>query len=324
MLAGSALAQSALPVVAKRYAELALHPEHFASASVVSANESRIAAEVAAVIVEIPVEVGQVIAKGAVVARLETRDYEIALERARSALEAARARLALSDRQAQRARDLFARQFISQDALAQRETEVAVLRADVGSAALQLAAAERSLAKCVIRAPFRAVVKARGGQLGELAAPGAVLATLVEADRVEVSAAVQSDDVRSIEQAKSMRFESQGAIHELKMLRLAPAFARESRTREARLAFRGAGALPGAEGRIRWQDYRSHVPPALMVRRGGVLGVFVLKGDAAEFVAMPDAQEGRPAALALEENALVITEGRHALRHGQKVVPAKQ
>ncbi|MBI2960940.1 MAG: efflux RND transporter periplasmic adaptor subunit [Betaproteobacteria bacterium] len=322
--AGPAPAQAPVTVSAKRFGEIALHPQRSAAAGAVSANESRVAAEVAAVIVEIPVEVGQVIAKGAVVARLEARDYELAAERARAALQSAQARLALAEQQERRARELFAKGFISKDALAQRDTEVAVLRAEADLNATALASAHRNLEKCVIRAPFRAVVKVRSAQVGELAAAGTPIATLVEDGRVEVSAAVQATDVRSLRQAQSVDFETQGARYAVTLLRVTPALARESRTQEARFAFRGAAALSGAEGRIVWRDSAPHVPPELLVRREGRLGVFALKGGRAEFVALPEAQEGRPAALALGPDRLIVTEGRHALRHGQTATVAKQ
>ena len=182
VVAGAAAAQQPAPpaVTAQAFEQLAIHPLREAPATALSLNESRIAAEVTARIDALPAEVGQVVAKGAVLARLEARDYELAVQRARAASESAQARLSLSETQLKRARELKAQNFISQDALNQRETEMAVVAAEAKSSRAALDTARRSLEKCVIRAPFRAIVRARSGQVGELATAGTPLYTLVE------------------------------------------------------------------------------------------------------------------------------------------------
>ena len=160
------VAAALLPLVAQAQTpaslkDIAVFPERDAPASVLAANESKIAAEVAGQIVELTDAVGGVVPKGAVLARIDARDYELALARARAALDASRARTLQAETQLTRARDLHAKNFISADGLIQRETEAAVQRADVKLNEAQLASAERNLAKCVIRAPFAAVVRAR-------------------------------------------------------------------------------------------------------------------------------------------------------------------
>ena len=163
------VAAALLPLVAQAQTpaslkDIAVFPERDAPASVLAANESKIAAEVAGQIVELTDAVGGVVPKGAVLARIDARDYELALARARAALDASRARTLQAETQLTRARDLHAKNFISADGLIQRETEAAVQRADVKLNEAQLASAERNLAKCVIRAPFAAVVRARRRQ----------------------------------------------------------------------------------------------------------------------------------------------------------------
>lgn len=163
----------ALPAVAiKPLSEIAIYPEREASAQAVSLNESRIAAEISGRIEAIPVRVGERVALGAVLARIECRDHELARERATATLEAVRARLSLSEQQLARARELASHGFFSREAVASRETEVQVLRAEGEQARAQLDGAERAVGKCSVRAPFPAIVRERLGQVGELAAPG--------------------------------------------------------------------------------------------------------------------------------------------------------
>lgn len=308
----------------RTFGGIATHPLREAPATVVSLNESRIAAEVTAVIAAMDAEVGQVVAKGAVLARLDARDHELALDRARAADESARARLALAEAQLQRARELKERNFISQDALNQRETEAAVVAADARSARAALDTARRNLDKCTIRAPYRAIVRSRHGQVGELAAAGTALYTLVDADRLEVSAQVPVKDAGQLAQAKEIAFLGQDGKYPLGLLRVSPAIERAARTREARLRFAGAAAPPGAEGRIQWRDPATHIPPEYLVRRGANLGVFLLEGGKARFVVLPEAQEGRPAPITLALDARVFADGRNTLNDGQAIAaPAR-
>lgn len=309
------------PAVAafRAFGEIALHPRREAPAAVASLNESRIAAEVAAVVVAMNAEAGQVVDKGALLARLDGRDYALALERARASEESARARLTLAETQLRRARELKEKNFISQEALNQRETEVAVVAADARSARATLDTARRNLDKCVVRAPFRAIVRTRSGQVGELAGAGTVLYTLADADRLEVVAQVPAGDADQLARVKAIEFAGQGGRLPVVLIRISPAIERAARTREARLRFAAAAALPGAEGRIEWRDPAAHIPPEYLVRRGAQIGVFVLEAGKARFVALPEAQEGRPAPAAFAPQARIAGEGRHALTDGQSV-----
>lgn len=312
-------AQAEPAVATKTLAEVALYPQREASAQAVARNESRIAAEIAARIAEIPVEVGQTVARGAVVARLDCRDQELARERAKAALAAARSRLALAEQQLGRARGLVAKGFISRDALDARETEVEVLRADSVQARVQLATAERAVGKCALRAPFPAIVRQRLGQVGELAAPGTPLVALADASRIEVAAQLQPRDAGSLRAASDVRFVGDGGERPLKLLRISPAIDTQARTVEARLAFVAEPAPPGAAGRIVWRESAPHLPPEVVVRRNGRLGVFVDAGGVARFHELPGAQEGRPAAVSLPAGARVVVQGQLALRDGQRL-----
>jgi len=319
LLSTPATAQQAPAVSVQPLSAVAFHPERDAAAHVVSLNESRIAAEIAGRIEAMPVEVGQLIDKGAVIARIDCRDHALSRQRAGAALAAVRSRLALAGQQLERARELSAQGFISEDALAARVTEADVLRAELSQAEIQLATAERAVGKCVVRAPFAAIVRERLGQVGELAAPGTPLAVLVDAGRIEVAAQVQAKDAPSLERAAAARFLGTGGPRPLALERISPAIDLQTRTMDARLRFTGAAAAPGASGRIVWPDGELHVPPGLVVRRAGRLGLFVDDGGTARFHALPDAQEGRPARADLPPETRIVVKGQLALKDGQRL-----
>lgn len=324
LLAFPAYAQAERPSVApavatKPLSEIAVYPERRATAQAVSLNESRIAAEIAGRIEAIPVRVGERTSRGAILVRIECRDYELARERASASIKALDARLSLAEQQLRRARELAARGFFSKEALAARETEVQVLRADAEQARAQLDTAARAVGKCTIRAPFAAIVRERLGQVGELATPGSPLLALSDAERVEVSAQLQISDAQSLGKAAAVRFIGDGGARALALLRISPAISPQARTREARLRFKGEPAAAGASGSVIWRDSRPHIAAEFIVRREGALGVFLEEGGAARFHPLAGAQEGRLTAVELPQQARIVVTGQLTLRGGQRL-----
>jgi len=254
-----------------------------------------------------------------VVVRLDPRDAELALERAEATLAQAQARHAQARSQTERARTLREKNFYSAEALTLKETELAAAAADLRAATAQRDTARHALAKHTLRAPFDGVVRARSAQLGELAAPGSVLLTLVSAGELELAAQLQADDAvpatgHSIPPAPT--FSVQGKTYDLKLLRISPALNRESRSSEARFAFVGETPPAGLEGRLVWQAPGLWLPADLLVRRDGRYGIFVAREDKAVFHALPQAQEGRPVRVELPADTRIVTQGRHALQDG--------
>lgn len=302
-----------------RVADVAIHPERSAPAAVIGKNEARISAEVAATIRALPADVGQIVKRGDVVVRLDPRDAELALERAEAALAQAAARHAQARTQAQRARTLRDKNFYSAEALTLRETELAAMAADLRAATAQRDTARHALAKHTLRAPFDAVVRARTGQVGEIAAPGTILLTLVDIGAVELAAQLQPQDASAWSAAAVLpapTFSAAGQTYPLKLLRISSALNRESRSIEARFAFVAAPPAVGTEGRLVWREPQAWLPADLLVRRNGRYGVFIAADSRARFHPLADAQEGRPAPLDLAPETQVVTQGRHALQDG--------
>lgn len=312
-------AAAPLAVGVVRFAELGFHPEREAPATVLGKNETRIAAEVAARIVAIAVDSGDTVKAGQVLVRLDAKDAELALARAAAGLAQSDARLAQAEAQTARARSLREKNFISAEALTLRETELAAARADVQSASANRDSARRGVDKCIINAPFSGIVRARSGQVGELAAPGTALLTLTDTSDLQLVAQVQARDAEGLAGAEKTEFAAAGQTHALAPLRISGAISREARTVEARFRFTGAAPAPGTEGRLVWRDPRPHIPADYILRRNGRYGAFVLEGAKASFRELPQAQEGRPASADFPPEAHIVTRGRHALQDGMSV-----
>jgi RND family efflux transporter MFP subunit len=258
---------------------------------------------------------------GDVLMRLDATDYQLAVQRAQAALHSVQAKLELAEFQLERAQKLSQQDVVSEELLKQRTAEVKSLQAEVQSQQNAFASAQRDFKRCEIRAPFRAVVKERLAFVGELANPGTPLLRLLDVEHMEVSAKVQSDDVESLQAAKTPQFSAQGRDYPLRLRAVTAAYDPLERSREARLLFTAAAALPGAAGNLVWRDARAHVPADLLVRRDGRLGVFVAENGKAKFIVLPDAQEGRPALATLAPDKAVIVDGRFGVKDGDEVTP---
>lgn len=294
--------------------EIALQPQRSAQAQVVSLNTTRMSAEIAARIQALLVEPGQVVKRGEVLARLDCRDYELAARRAASQLEASLARARLAALQLERAQRLLGENFISRDLRDARQAEYDVARAAVAVDRTALETARRQVEKCVVRAPFPAIVSERLGQVGEMAAPGSPLVVLIDTSRIEVRAEVQAADADSLMAARDLRFQFDGNTYPLRLVRLSPAIDPATRLRQARLRFTAQPAPVGASGRLIWHDTAPHLPPEVVVRRGGQLGVYLDTGGQPRFHPLPAAQEGRPArAEGLTPDSRIVVRGQDAL-----------
>ncbi len=294
-------------------------PMYSAPASVVARNTPRITAEIAAAVTEIPVLVGDLVEQGTLLARLDCRRYEAQRDSAESALAQTKANRQFSARQLRRSEDLRRNKSISEELLDQRQTELAANETGEQSAAAALALADIDVDACELRAPLDAVVTATHASVGDYVTSGTPVLALSATSDQEVSVSLRADQITPFRNAPLRLFEHDGQVHELELRTIVPIFDSVSRTREARLTFRDAPAIPGTPGRVTWQGERMQIPAEFLLRRDRQIGVFILAQDKAEFVALPDAEEGRPAELAMPSHTLLIDEGRQRLDDGDAV-----
>jgi hypothetical protein len=83
------------------------------------------------------------------------------------------------------------------------------------------------------------------------------------------------------------------------------------------------GPVAGTPGRLVWTGARNLLGADLLVRRDGTLGVFLVDAGTARFVALPDAEEGRPAAVDLPATSRLVIEGRQRLAEGAAVTESQ-
>ncbi len=312
-LSGHTYATERVTVKTARVSEVAIYPERSAPATVVSLNESVISARIAARVDELSVRVGDIVAKGGNLAKLDCSDYELAYYESVARLEALQTRRDFAKRRLERTRQLIAKQSVAEEILDERESDYAVLGSELKGIQTEIKMKKLDQSRCTVTSPFRALVIERASAVGEFVNVGTALVKIIDIDNTEISAQVLSRDATQLNQTSTLFFEHNGVRYPVELRSILGAINAETRNRESRLIFTDTYALPGATGKLIWRDKRAHIPGDLFVRRHGKLGVFTVENNIARFNSIPSAQAGRASATALADDVRVVIEGHYSL-----------
>ncbi len=312
-------AQEATPVSITTLDRLLFYPSREAPATVVSLNNSLISAEISGEILELLVQTGTKVKKGDVLAKIDCEPYEIAEQRAKSALNAGYARNKYAKQRLRDAERLRNSRAISSDQLNMRSSEANALAAEIGVLAADLKEAKRLITKCIVTAPFDAVVVARLASVGDYTRPGAALVKLLDLNNLEVSAKIQQQDVDSLMQAGTIEFISSGQSYPVNRRTIVPLVDSKIRSFETRLSFIDQVAPSGSAGRLRWLSKQLHIPADYLVKRKNALGVFIHRDGVAHYHKLDTSGNGLPAPIDLPANTEIITTGRYGLVDGQPI-----
>lgn len=172
-----------------------------ASGYVVARRQATLSAKILGKLVEVNVDEGQRIEKGAVVARLDDSNYSAALHQARA--QEALTKAAFDDAAPIHARYQRLRE---QGAISTDQFEIQNAQYDAAKNAYAVATAAVALAQTlendtVIRAPYSGIVTSRAAQVGEIVAPSAAgggqtrtgIATIVDMESLEVEVDVSEN-----------------------------------------------------------------------------------------------------------------------------------
>lgn len=317
----TAWAQS-VPVSVERLDNLLVERELRAPATVLSANRTVVTSEVTALIQEVLADVGASVEKRALLVRLDDDNASLSLANVRAGLDALDAQIVEANQRLRKAEELLAGNFISDDELINRRTNLAVLQANRQGQLVAIQAAELELARTRIRAPFDATIVARQAQVGNFAQPGTQLLTLVQTDRREVDVELDPRHAVLINNVKDLRYVSMGREYPVELLRLSDVIETDTRRLRARFGFLAEAAAIGSSGEVAWRERTGVVPVTLIVQRGSVFGVFVAEDNKARFIEIPGAQQGRPAALEMPDDTLIVSRGHAQLQDGDELLIA--
>lgn len=293
-----------------------------------------VAAEATGRIVELPVEVGDRIAEGAVVARIDDAMLKTELAQAEAQLNQAKATLSQAERDLERGRELEKTQDISIDDLDRLVLARDTAQAQTSALEAALSMKNQHLEDTEVRAPFAGIVSERMVEVGSWIAPGSTILRLVDESRVKVRGSASQRDRARIETGMraEVRVDALPGARFAGKVRLLGQEA-DSRTGtylvEAQVkdpkSDDGRRLLPGMQGSL---SVELGTRPALMVPRASLVqtpageGLYVVRDRIAVFV---QPQTGAVTADRIEilselnPDEPIVVIGQHVLRDGDAV-----
>jgi len=167
-----------------------------ANGSIAAWQEAVISAEISNLrLTEVRVNVGDIVQKGQVLARISNDTVEAALSESRAAVAEAEAMLAEAKANGDRARQFQATGFLSAQQINQYLTAEKTALARLNAARARMQADQLRLAQTAVRAPDAGVISARTATVGSMAQPGQELFRLIRGSRLEWRAEVSAADL---------------------------------------------------------------------------------------------------------------------------------
>ena len=307
-----------IPVTVKPLSDVLIERRLSANAEVMALNDSLLSAEISAVVSALHVDVGDVVKKGDLLLSMDTIDANLELDQAKANTQAAKARLAQAELRLNRAKELEQSQYISADDLLARETDVAVLRADLLRFKVAEKSAARKTEKTQIKAPFDGIITARQAQQGQLLVMGAGMFQLAQSTGAEIHAKIPSHLANQLAQADRTLFMSKDHEIAVELIQLSSVIEQQTGMQMARLKPQAEIKI-GQTGQLVWFLKGQLLSADLVVKRQGKLGVFIANNGQAQFMPLDGAQEGRPVAMQETPDWDVIIGGRERLQNGQAI-----
>ena len=184
----SSTEQAHTSVRVQNISETSLRLNVYSEGTVIPRNESDLVPEVAGRVTWVSPALlsGGSIVEGESLLRIDQRDYQTALVRARAQLERAQSDSEHAQTELQRQVDLDKRQLTSRSSLDQARRDANRSKAVLLDAKAALQQAERNLARTELRAPFTGRVRSEQVDVGQFLNRGAAIASLYATDFLEV------------------------------------------------------------------------------------------------------------------------------------------
>jgi RND family efflux transporter MFP subunit len=172
--------------------------------------ESVLSFKVAGTIREIPVDVGDAVQKGQMIATLDGTDYQLQLQQVQAQLDQLQAKAANVKAEYDRIQDLYAEKVVSQSQLDEAQAAYESTMASIRALQQQVDLAQTQLSYTEISAPFDGTVAAVNVEIKENVQPGYPIVTLEGQAPPEVAVDIPETVISSIQAGDevSVRFEA--------------------------------------------------------------------------------------------------------------------
>lgn len=299
-----------------------LNAEGVYSAEIKARVESRLGFQVGGKLLQRPVEQGQRVSAGQLLAQIDARDYQLAFQSAQAQLSAAQSQRDLAAADYKRFETLKAQNFISGAELERRETALKAAEATLNQAKAQAQAQSNQTSYASLLASHAGVVTAVDGEVGQVVAAGQPVVRLAHDGPRDAVFAVSEQTLMGLKLGQAMQATllSTGQILNGKVRELAASADPVTRTFAVKLSLADSNNLPlGATVNVNaGQTVGSastviKLPTSALRQEGQSTVVWVLD-EASMTVNTQAVQLG-----GVDGNEVVIQSG---LKPGQKVVAA--
>ena len=266
---------------------------------------------------------GETVSQGQVLAQIDTADLNARLDAQVAALEEAKARWSIADKNRESNLKLLKQNFISQNAFDTTHSTLEASAASVRSAEAQVQLARNAKQDAVIRSPISGILAKRMVNGGEKVGPDSPMFTVVNLAKLEIEAPVAASEIPSVKVGQLATFKVDGfgdRVFEGRVERINPITEQGSRSITLYLSVANRdGALKGgmfAKGLLVLDTTQpSAVVPLAAVREdAGQSYVFTL--EAGKIVK-------RNITLGLSEAQAGLVEVKAGLETGAQVVAAR-
>lgn len=163
-----------------------------------------IATQVPGAIVQLPVKAGDVVKAGQLLLRLDARAAQQEVQASRSQVDAAKAALMVAEKDWERQKLLFEKNYISQAQWDRASAQFKAASAQANAQIAQAAAAQTQSGFYAIHAPYDGVVATMPSSLGEMAMPGKSLMSVYDPRELRVMVNVPAARIASLKKDQSM------------------------------------------------------------------------------------------------------------------------
>lgn len=184
-----------------------LSPVAWVSGTVVSRNNSQLAAEVSGRLVSLA-ELGVEVKKGQVIAQIDDKTLKIQLRENNASVENAKSRLEFLESEVKRKTTLARRNLSAITDLDETISQRDVAKGDLAVAQAQAEQTQQSLEFSQLKAPFDGLVAQRLSNQGEYVNSGTAIIRLVETANLEASVFAPLTAYRFLKQSNSLEVES--------------------------------------------------------------------------------------------------------------------
>jgi len=303
-----------------------------APGTVESRQNSRISAEVSGRVEALPYDAGDQVEKGTTLVRLDDSDLRAQLNVAQAALNAAEARVQEAQQDFNRTKRLYEQKSASQQQMDRATAALDGAQAQKSKAEAEIRTLRIRLDKTTIKAPFDGVVVTQHIEEGELAQPGTPLVTVLDPDRLRLTARVQESRIPDLMgngeariwiPALQKRFDAERVT-------VVPQGDRTTHTFQVRLRLPDSAAVSaGMFGRAEFllgETETLVAPPEAIVRRSEITGVYVVEDGKVSFRLVELGEKtpkGREVLAGLNSGDTIALEPEKALRHLKQAQEAK-